>query len=399
VYTEALWGIPYNLYIPYVSVYMLALGLTDAQIGLLTSIGLAMQVFWALMSGAITDKWGRRLTTLVTDLITWSIPCLIWAVSQNFAYFLVAAIFNAGWRVSSNSWLCLLVEDTDPHQLVDIYSWIYIAGLAAAFLTPFGGVLISRFSLIPTVRGLYILSFVMMTVKFLLTNVMCTETTVGLQRMKETKNQHLFAILGGSADVLKEILHTPMILLATGLMLVASISNMVRGTFWSILVVEKLGVPADRLALYFTARSVMLLLVFFLVMPRLRRVHVSEPILIGFMGLFVSQAILVATPNGGYLALLISTLLEALSFPAAGALMDKLIAMVVPAKERARTMAILYTIVLVGTSPFGWIAGQISTIDRTLPFILSLVLYGLGGLLAYLMTRQVKEDTVGASLA
>lgn len=34
VLTEPLWGIPYNLYIPYVSVYMLTLGLTDRQIGL-----------------------------------------------------------------------------------------------------------------------------------------------------------------------------------------------------------------------------------------------------------------------------------------------------------------------------------------------------------------------------
>jgi len=44
VYTEPLWGIPFNLYAPYVSVFMLALGLSDSQIGLLTSIGLVLQV-------------------------------------------------------------------------------------------------------------------------------------------------------------------------------------------------------------------------------------------------------------------------------------------------------------------------------------------------------------------
>ena len=40
VYTEPLWGIPFNLYLPYVSIYMLALGLRDDQIGLLASIGI-----------------------------------------------------------------------------------------------------------------------------------------------------------------------------------------------------------------------------------------------------------------------------------------------------------------------------------------------------------------------
>jgi MFS family permease len=104
VYTEPLWGIPYNLYAPYASLYMLALGVKDSQIGMLASIGLALQVVFALLSGAITDKFGRKRTTLVSDLISWSIPMLILAVSQNFYYFLASTIINSIWRVSATSW-------------------------------------------------------------------------------------------------------------------------------------------------------------------------------------------------------------------------------------------------------------------------------------------------------
>ena len=60
VFTEPIWGIPYNLYAPYISVYMLALGLNDRQIGTVISIGLAFQVFTALLSGMITDRLGRN---------------------------------------------------------------------------------------------------------------------------------------------------------------------------------------------------------------------------------------------------------------------------------------------------------------------------------------------------
>ena len=88
VYTEPLWGIPFNLYAPYVSVYMLALGLTDSQIGLVTTIGMVCSVFWTLLSGAITDKLGRKRTTLIFDIISWSVPCLIWAVAQDFCLLL-----------------------------------------------------------------------------------------------------------------------------------------------------------------------------------------------------------------------------------------------------------------------------------------------------------------------
>ena len=60
VYTEPLWGIPYNLFAPYVSVYMVALGLSDKDIGIVLSVSWGFQVLWALLSGAITDKVGRR---------------------------------------------------------------------------------------------------------------------------------------------------------------------------------------------------------------------------------------------------------------------------------------------------------------------------------------------------
>ncbi|MDP3450208.1 MAG: MFS transporter, partial [Anaerolineaceae bacterium] len=79
VLTEPLFGIPYNLYAPFLSVYMLALGVTDQWIGAIASLGLIFQIISAILSGAITDKFGRRTTLFVTDLITWSIPCLIWA--------------------------------------------------------------------------------------------------------------------------------------------------------------------------------------------------------------------------------------------------------------------------------------------------------------------------------
>ncbi|NMB47050.1 MAG: MFS transporter [Firmicutes bacterium] len=166
VWTEPLFGIPLQLYTPYISLYMVALGVTESQIGLIASISMLLQVFWALLSGAITDKFGRKRTTLIADIIAWSIPCLIWAFSQNFTHFLIAAIVNSSWRVAGNSWNCLLVEDSDPDQLVDIFSWTYIAGLLAAFVAPLAGVLIARYGLVPTVRGLYLLAFVMMTTKF-----------------------------------------------------------------------------------------------------------------------------------------------------------------------------------------------------------------------------------------
>ncbi len=390
VYTEPLWGIPFNLYSPYVSVYMLALGLTDVQIGLLTSIGLVLQVFWALLSGPITDKWGRKRITFIFDIISWSIPCLIWAVAQNFTYFLLGVIVNAVWRVTANSWQCLLVEDTDEHLLVDIYSWIYIAGLLAAFVSPLTGFLIDKYSLIPTLRGLYVLSFVMMTAKFIILNALAKETKQGLVRMEETRHQPLFAVVGESKGVFKQILRTPATLFTAGLMIVMGITNTVRGTFWSILVTEKLQFPAAHLAWYAFARSVTMLVFFFTIMPRLATKDTRKLMGVGFLGLTASQVLLLLTPVGDAWLLLLSTIVEACSIPLASTLLEKLIVLTVDAKERARIMGLLSVLVIVVTSPFGWIAGELSGVDRSWPFILNIVLFGVGSLLIYFEGRASK---------
>jgi len=53
---------------------MAAVGLGDAQIGLIASLGFLLQFIWGLLSGAIVDKYGRRRTMLVFGLICWTIP-------------------------------------------------------------------------------------------------------------------------------------------------------------------------------------------------------------------------------------------------------------------------------------------------------------------------------------
>ena len=388
VYTEPLWGIPYNLYSPYASVFMLTLGISDSQIGLITSLGLVGQILWGLLAGAICDKLGRKRTTLIFDIISWSIPCLVWAVAQNFNYFLIAALINSVWRVTQTSWQCLLVEDADRSLLVDMYSWVYIAGLVVAFVSPLTGLLIGTFRLVPTIRGLYFLAFVMMTAKFFILNAMATETRQGRIRMEETKDQSFFSLLHGYWAIFKQILQSPATLFTAALMILLQIYGIISTTFLPILMTEKLHIPPEHLPLYHFTRSMTMLLFFFLVMPRLRSLEMRKPLLFGFAGLILTQLILIGAPVKGYIILLTATVLEGCSFPVATTLVDKLLVTSVDPKERARIMAILYVLVILCTSPFGWIAGQLSEANRKLPFVLNGVLFTLGFLLSLLTPRE-----------
>jgi len=388
VYPEILWGIPYQLYFPYVSVYMVALGLADRQIGLILSISWGFQIVLALLSGAVTDKLGRRRTTLIFDSLSWAIPALISAVAQNFWYFLAAGIINSVWRIALNAWTCLLVEDAEPGQLADIYTWIYIANLLVGFVAPLTGVLISKFSLVPTVRGLYVFAAFMFTLKAVVTYWMTEETAQGKIRLLETRDQTLFHVLGGYKDVLYELLRTPQTLYTAGIMLVISISSLISGNFWAIIVTEKLRIPAENISAFPFIKSAITLLFFFVVMPRLNKMHFKAPMVLGFLGFVASQVVLITTPELGYPALILSVFLEACSFAAVSPLVDQMMVLTINARERARIQSILYVGIILLTSPFGWIAGMLSETNKDLPFILNIVLFAMGAALAYVAGSQ-----------
>lgn len=391
VYTEPLWGIPFNLYAPYVSIYMVALGLSDKQIGTIVSISWSFQIVFALLSGVITDKLGRRHTTLIFDILAWSVPALISAVAQNFWYFVVAGMINSVWQITHNSWTCLLVEDAEQDQLVDIYTWIHIANQLVGFAAPLAGLLIGIFKLIPTVRGLYVFAAIMFTVKAVVTYLMTEETRQGKVRMHETRHQSLMSVFREYGGVLQDLLRTPQTLYTAGLMLIISISNVITGSFWGIIVTERLHIPAQNLAVFPFVKSAVMLFFFFMVMPRFNKLHFKMPLVIGFLGFVVSQLILITAPDKGYLFLLISVFLEACCFATINPLMDQMIALTIDAKERARIQSMLYVGIILITSPFGWIAGNLSSLDKILPFILNITLFAIGSVLAYLAGNAAQK--------
>jgi hypothetical protein len=326
---------------------------------------------------------GRRQTTLIYDILSWAVPALISAVAQNFWYLLIAGIINSTWRITMNSWTCLLVEDAEPDQLVDIYTWISISNQLVGLIAPLAGIAIGLFTLVPTMRGLYWFAFVMFTLKPIVTYVMTQETAQGLIRMRETSSQPFLSMLQEYTSVVRGLVRAPQTLYTVGITLVVSITTLISGNFWAILVTEKLHIPAQDLGVFPFVKSAIILGFFFLIMPRITKLHYKLPMVIGFLGFVGSQILLITAPDRGYLVLLISAFLEACSFAVVNPLMGEMTARTIEPQERARIQSILYVIIILLTSPFGWIAGTLSSMNKDAPFILNIVLFATGAVLAY----------------
>jgi MFS family permease len=388
VLTEIMFGIPYNLFIPFFSVYMLALGVTDQQIGSLASLGLVIQVFAALLSGAIVDKFGRRLTLFLNDLLSWSLPCLIWAVAQDLRYFIAAALLNGLWRISHTAWTCLMVEDAEERHLVHIWTWIMIFAVCSAFFTPLGGWFVNQYGLIPATRGLFLFGFFMLTAKFVVLYLYSHETIRGVQRMEETRHRSLTSLLGEYRSVFKQLLHSRPILAALSLMTITNIFTTVSGSFWGVLFTTKLGFSNAEISIYVAIRSVVMTICFFVIGPRLTNLRRFRlPLWIGFLAFFISQLLLVVMPPHMVPLLLLSVTLEAVASALVSPMTESLLAVSMESNERARVSAMVYVALIVLISPFGWIAGQLSAIDRALPFALNMLLFAIGLVVVWFIGR------------
>ena len=403
--TEPLWGIPYNLYLPFASMYMVMLGVGPLQIGITQTVFLLSQFFFAILSGVLTDKLGRRWCTLIFDIISWSVPTLLWACAQSFEWFLVAAVFNGAWRVTENSWYLLFIEDSAEDRLVRLFSVSHIAGLIAGFISPLAFGFVQRYGLVPTMRVLYGITCVMMTAKFVILHIYCKETKIGLRRKQEYKNVSILHHLWNSRHVFVEMLRDKRIMLAVGLIACYMTMRNTVETFWPILVTESLKIPEENLSIFATVKTLAMLASYFLIVPRVNEIEFRRPILAA-LGLMLGEIVISVflafafayTPD-------ISSLLKAAAYTlvAAGALMEAvaisilsplttaLQTMSIPPEERARMQGFFFTICLLVTSPFGMIAGMLSNQNRMLPMILAMALLGGCAAFALLMHRNQKK--------
>jgi MFS family permease len=381
VYTEPLWGLSMNLCTPYTSVYMLALGLKDAEVGFIASVYMFMQVLFAFLSGAITDKLGRRKTTAIFDFIAWSIPSLIWMRAQGFWFFFIAALFNGAMKVPTNSWDCLMVEDAEKSQITRIYSLVVICGQLSALFAPISSILVSRLTLIPAIRILYINAFVIMTAKILILYVCSRETRTGLIRIRETRGKSFFFLLKGYGGVLKIIGASRGTIFSLVIAALVGAVVMVNTTFWQVIVSRKLLVPDSLLPLFPMFRSIIAMVFLFTVVPRLSRFSLRTPLLFGFAAYLAGQALLICTPAGGslrYVLLCVSLTFDGFGSGTLLMLAESLVALHVNPRERARVMAIQHMIIMFATAPFGWIGGLLSGVSRNLPFVLNTGLLFIG---------------------
>jgi len=377
LFMEPLWGIPFYLIAPFATLYMQARGLSDIDIGLILSVGTAIQVLISTMGGILTDKLGRKTTTMAGDFLGWTVPCLIWAFSGNFWMFLLAATFNGMEQVNQTAWVCFLNEDANPDQLVNIWNWVLIAGQVSVFFAPIAGILIERTSIISVIQVLYLVFAATMMIKNVVTYKYTQETKRGVIRKRETKNQSFREMLIEQKELIPATLKSKKMMYTLAIMIILQCTYIVTNSFFSLYATSRLGVSDGMIAIFPIFRAAVMLIFFFAAPKILERVSLEVPMLVGTVFYIICQLILILCPPGNLPVMFVYIIIEAVAFALIIPRKETMLVNNVDEKERARILSLLLTLTLFASIPCGYIAGWLSSINRQYPFFLNLGLFSL----------------------
>lgn len=375
--TEPLWFIPYSLFVPFQTLYMRKLGLSSVEIGTTVTVGFILQMFFALFGGVITDKMGRRKATVIFDTLGWTVPCFIWAFSQNFWWFLAAAAVNAAFQITNTSWNCLFIEDCPPKHITNAFTLIQMCGMLSVFFSPLAVFLVGKYDVVPVMRWLYFIAAISMLAKFLLLYHFGGETKVGKKRMEETKNLSYFSMMKGYGTVFLTMIKSGKMRLVVYLMALTNIIQIATTNFFSLYVTEKLHLSDELVAVFPVIRTLVMIAFVIGLQNLFQKLRMKVSFLVGFLMYIASHLLLLLTPEKNLLLVMGYTILEAAAYAVIIPRKDALMAHYVDQKERSRIYA-LYNVLMIGISvPFGSLIGWMFEVSPGLPFLFNIMLFGL----------------------
>ena len=391
IFMEPLWGIPFNLIAPFATLYMYTPGITDVPIGLILSVSMFVQVFFSFFGGILTDKLGRKLTTMMGDFFGWCVACLIWAISDNFWLFLLAVLFNSFEQINQTAWFCLLIEDAEPKDLVGVYTWVNIGGLVAIFFAPISGFFINSHSVVPVIRVLYLVFAANMLIKAIITYRHCDETRQGKVRIAETKHTSVVKMLLEYRHLVPAVLKNREIVKVVSVSVMLYIANVVSANFFSLYATQRLGVEPRYLA-FFPILNAAVMLVFMVgIQHRLDAVKFRIPLWIGLALLATGSVLLILAPVGSMAVMILYVFVVAVASALIAPRKDALIQLNIDPKQRARINSLIMASTIALASPFGYVAGLLSSVDRRLPFVFNFILF----LVAIVIIGRIKEPAFG----
>ncbi|MBP2112474.1 MFS transporter [Paenibacillus silagei] len=392
---EPFFLIPYSMFSTYATLYMYELGLTELNIGWITTIGLLVQVFSSLLSGYLTDRLGRKRAILYFDLLSWSLATLLWAFSQNLWFFAAAAVINGFQRVPHIAFYCLIVEDTRPSDRTYVFTLLQIIGVIGGLFAPLGGLLVHQYGMVTGMRIMYVLAFLFMTFQFVGRHLTTRETEAGIRKRQETRELGLRESMIEYGGAFRDLGAERNLLLIFGVYILFNFQATLKSTYLYLYLADYIQLDSGILSMFPAVSSVIMLLTLWLLMPRIPDQSESRAMMAGFGLSALSNAMLVLYPSASFVWIGLSTILAAVGLMISSPYLEAAVQNAIDDEKRAKVFSMLSVLILVFTAPAGIIGGWAYKLDPRIPLWLVTAAFVASYVLLHLYRRQTAyKDTV-----
>jgi len=389
---EPLWSIFGGVLIFYLPLYMRDVGLSDIQIGIVNTIGLFMSFIFFIIGAPLTNKYGRKRTTFIGDMVSWGMPMLIWAIARNFWYFVAAAAINSMVKIVFVSWNSLLIEDTPKEKRSRIYAILNIINTANGIFTLIAGLIISKFGTVSTMRVIFATGCVSMIIMFIIRNAIVDETKAGLQLMEQHKEYSLLDSLKSySGNLLSIFKESANIKFAVIFCLMSFISSF--NIFQVLYLNERLKISEASVSLAPGVNSVLSILIYIVVTKKLARHSDHRLLTISLTVCFIGSIVFIMIPQGSIPVFLIAMSMLTIGNSFTQAYLTATFMNVLREHEQADGYSGMLALMTLAGIPSAYLAGLLYATSPVLPFILNSILFAAITILSFAVGKNTPMRT------
>ena len=365
---------------PYQSVYFSSLGAAPFQIGLLVAYGTGVTALALLVGGYIADVWGRRRVVVIFSWVSVA-SAFVYCVIGSPILILVPLTLASVASFYTPAFNSIMMDSIEPEDRIRGFAvFSAINTIPSTFAPTIGGILINHFGTNPGLRLCYLSSGMFGIVAVGLRSIKLSETYVVTRPTAKSFAAHLrdsfvdgIGAIRQSGGVVRRLL-----IYVT----LAGIGTGFTSPYVSIYVVNYLGINALSYSVVVDLAGAATVILLFSVVFLIRRLGSKKSILLAS----------VAAPLSNVMFTQAKTMDELFEWGVTGAVstalqspsLSTIQAEAIEQRNRGKVLAmfsILPTLVALPTQVF---AGYLySALSPVVPFVASLVPFGLAALVLY----------------
>ena len=390
--TEPLWSIPMNWIFFYRSIFLsVVIGLSSVEIGLLLTVFNIFSSFLPLFGGYLADRFGRKRVFMLFDSVCWLSSLAMWMISRNIWHALLAYIIESAASIIYSVWECLLVEDTKLEFRSLVYGSISAIYRLGSLTMPIAGYIIGFYGLDLGCRILFGLAFCAMVPMFIIRQIYLREPEIG----QIVRRDKVFSGFRGYLSSLSLIKRDPIILALLLILIMVGFYNSSYAYFPLYLVDEGgLGLDKETASFIPSVSSAVSLLLFLLVVPRLRsKSSYFKALILGYSLGSLAIFILANSPRGAMFLALLSALLlgfyYVVTFSVSRTFLMNQIDFI-DSRARAKILSIVVTLSSLVNLPTPTIIGYLFSLNPKLFLIIILATFLTSLLILLISLRKTK---------